>query len=718
MARLVRMLRALLRLMLRLPEPAPKPAPEPQHEPNTARSNGKSDDTPRTPVCGPHATPAIDSTEPGKAADETEQHTGQRGLDLTAPPTNENPFLAPSAELDTQAGNGAQPVNIPPSTPLVPDRAGTSQAGLPQASDSKGATPGEAGRNVCSQPEAVLDDSSPGDEPAGSIQNPNTETEEQSADRREDMHQACPVAEPAPVPIVTLPLRNAEPDIPAVLESASSFEPADVLPIDRPAHAVPVIQNGSEHSELEASRDGSQDLGSTSTSGGALGSDAEPSPAPTPQPPARYRPRLGQRPPEPPVPRSARRDTSDIQPSGGTLDAELTVTFQPGGWGIALALLLRRRPTMAEEIRVRLGSDEYDLNAIGDDLFEPVGLSDAAAALASGVVGDSQTSPPIRWVRGGRDLHVFTARPGVAGFVSVPRVVIGQENTILCKDDLAADVLRVCAAVGSPSADEVSGPGVPNGWRCFRGIRPGAAAAPENCDAVLLALVPLPDASIEFSGGIPVARSAWLVGHAPSIRILGALPTAGEVTIDGQPASPDGAGDWTAAGWDRDGTHTIYYAGLSRTYEIKLAPEAWEGWEAHTGNGLTACGALGTSRGGKAVFASIDGPMWLVGRAPGEIAQTVVGAPANIAIASPLFEPVWAVPIASSKRQSRQFPRLIGPAAVPLNSRIGTTRSSVRLWCSVFRSAGRDLQQGLEPDVANLWAVYRKVARAVWRRSR
>jgi hypothetical protein len=684
LSRLARMLQAWFFRALRLAKPVPKRPPEPPRGFTNRGSNTRSDSSHCAPVCSPGARLGIDDAEPPKLADESEQNA-PLGFDLSAPSANDGPPLASLADPQS------------------------SEAGPRQDTNNAGAAAGEARGNVCSQPGAMLANNSQGDEPAIL----NIKGDELSVSRSEEVHQASALAESRTVPIPARALRDAEqePDVLAAPETALSFEPADALPNAPPPDSPPAIQDGSIPSELEAPSDGP-------ARGAAPGSPAELIPDPAPRPAAKYRPRLGQRPPEPPVLRPVRRDTSDVQPSEATLDAELTVTFQPGGWGITLALLLRRRPAMAEEIKVRLGSEQYDLYAIGDDLFEPVAISDAVAALASGVAAESETSPPARWVRGGRDLHAFTGRDGVAGFVSVPRILIGQESAILCKADLAVDALLICAAVGSPGPEEVFGPGIPQGWRCFRGIRPGAATTPDNCDAVLLALVPLPDASIEFSGGIPVGRSAWLAGHAPSIRILGAVPAAGDVVIDGHPALRGEAGDWTAAGWDRDGPHTIHYAALSRTYEIAPAPDAWESWEAHTGNGVTLCGALAASRAGTAVFASIAGPVWLVGRVPGEIAQTVAISLANTAIAALPFEPVWALPVAFAGRRTRQFPHLIGPAVAPLVDRPGRARSSVRRWCSVIRDAGRDQRKSSEPDAANLWALYRQAARGLWRRWR
>lgn len=418
--------------------------------------------------------------------------------------------------------------------------------------------------------------------------------------------------------------------------------------------------------------------------------------------------------------RPSREKNSPAAAAPSTLDAELVVIFQPGGWDISLALLLHRGHAMADEIEVRLGPDSYDLGAISDDLFEPITIADPAAALAGGVAAGSTGNPLVRWVRSGRSLHAFTARAGLAGFISVPRVVIGQENAVLCTDELAESVLRVCAAVGGGEHKEVSGPGVPSGWRCFRGIRPAIAVAPEDCDGALLSLVPLPDAVIDLSGGISMSRSAWLSGYPPSIRILGAAALPGEVTIDGQPASSSEACDWISAGWDTVGMHTVRYAGLARTYEICQAPVSWEGWEAHTGNGLVLCGALATGSSGHPAFASAAAPLWLIGRTPGEIVQALRGDASPFAMTVPSFDPVWAVPVHTGRGHGHHLPQLIGRAAEPGTVHAKMPRSAVRLWCEVLRGSVRNPRhwQDTAKEAAELWIQYRHVARALWRRSR
>jgi hypothetical protein len=374
---------------------------------------------------------------------------------------------------------------------------------------------------------------------------------------------------------------------------------------------------------------------------------------------------------------------------------------------------------MPEEVAVSFGSDAYDLCSIGDDFYEPFALADPAEALARGIAAEAAGDAACRWVRGGRSLHVFTARTGVAGFVSAARVVIGQENAIFCTSEIAEEALRACAAAGSAQPVEVLGPGVPANWRCFRGIRPTLAAPLNDCDEILLALAPHPQAAIELGGGISMSRSIWLVGHPPSIRIVGVIPAAGEVTIDGN-AADCANGEWTARRWDAHGPHTICYAGLSRTYEIAPAPSSWDRWPAHEANGLTLCGVLALGPTGSTAFVSEGGFLWLIGNTPGQAVLASAQEDQALAVAMPSFPPVWAITLRTG-RGRRHTAKLIGFPDPPQDPAKGVTRYAISLWCNVFRTAAQDpglLQQQAQPGTRELWLAYRDTARALWRRTR
>ena len=145
----------------------------------------------------------------------------------------------------------------------------------------------------------------------------------------------------------------------------------------------------------------------------------------------------------------------------------------------------------------------------------PCRLSDDTPLLSNGILAMSAAPSDWRWVRTTRNFTSFQ-RTGVSGFASVSRALIGQENVIVCKSELVGTVIDCVAITGSAPLAKVTGPGIPDGWQCYRGFRPLHPAAFSGLDEKFLALNPLPNAAIELSGGIASARSAWFRASRPS----------------------------------------------------------------------------------------------------------------------------------------------------------------------------------------------------------
>jgi len=424
---------------------------------------------------------------------------------------------------------------------------------------------------------------------------------------------------------------------------------------------------------------------------------------------SKYRPRLGPR--AAPPSRSTTAQKAQEQ-SAGTLEAVLLLSFLPGGWGISLAVLLGRADGMSENLEVRVGGTIYALLTIDDRLFEPFEPPVETDLVGSGFAAEATTLPTRRWVRTRRDLHVFSERPGVSGFASVPRALIGQENVILCRLHLADTATDCARATGSGELEHVAGPGIPEGWQCFRAFRPKAPADFGEASDIFLSLNPLPDAAIELSGGIASARSTWVVGAPPTIRILGSDPSAAEFTIDGHPATPAHGGDaWLAPGWDARGTHTIRFGGLSRTYEIVEVDEAWPTWATPNAGAYSACGAKVSTSAQLPAFAFPGEPRWLVGACAGDVAFANRSS-AGIAIAAPSFRPVWAL---AARTTGRLLPATALPDHTPPQMPRGSVaREQIVQWCNLLRGSSAPM----EASDKELWRQYRQIIRRLRRRGR
>jgi hypothetical protein len=299
----------------------------------------------------------------------------------------------------------------------------------------------------------------------------------------------------------------------------------------------------------------------------------------------------------------------------------------------------------------------------------------------------------------------------VSGFASVPRALIGQENVVLCRANLAATAIDCARATGSAELQQVVGPDIPEGWQCFRAFRPRAPADFGEARDVFLSLNPLPHAAIELSGGIASGRSTWIVGAPPTIRILGTDPTGAEFTIDGQPVSPAHSDGWLAPGWDAPGTHTIRFGSLSRTYEIVEIDETWPTWATRNAGPYFACGAKVSASTQLGAFAFAGGPRWLLGARAGDVAFAAQSSP-GIAIAAPPFRPVWAL---AAWTGDRLWPATALPFRAPPEMPCGpVAREQIVQWCNLVRGSTAPA----EDNDKELWRQFRQFARRLRRRRR
>lgn len=540
--------------------------------------------------------------------------------------------------------------------------------------------------------------------------------------------------------------RHREPHVDPIRESALKVRNEEPSPVSEPV-AIPGEEAGSEaaaldeectYSEPPAKLAEAQPPAETDTDASVAGfvaeaaapdapvapvlapsrADAHSQPAPEPSAPAprrqpgQYRPQLRDR------PRRVRQQNSSSERRAAdeqtALQAELLLKIRPGGAGVSLFVLLRRPSGSDNETRVRLGAS-VELAAANelDELFAPIALTDTEQALEHGVMAEAVAPPSRIWSRSGRQLHVFSQRGYVAGFRTVPRVLIGQENIVLCAAELAPDVLQCCTGIGSEVPSLVEGPGIPDGWVCLRGIRPRIPGSWQSSDEILEAMRPHPDADIELTGGLPLDGSRWLTGMPPEIRIAGADAVPGDVTIDGFTATLADTDRWIAPEWDSIGQHQVRYAGLSRTYEIADLEEDWPFWSAHPGPGFAISGARALSTGARMPVA-VEGPAcWLLGPKPGQIVWAPAIAGQIAACGIPEFAPIWSIPPKIGRR--RPVAQLIGNARWPQPDERSASRDAVQQWAKVIRMA-RNIAG--TPQDAALWNAYADEARRLWRRVR
>jgi hypothetical protein len=434
---------------------------------------------------------------------------------------------------------------------------------------------------------------------------------------------------------------------------------------------------------------------------------------------------------------------------------QVRLLMERGGF-CRVTLLPRRTPEMPVEIEVVAGGEPLALTQLQEEWFEDVHPADLGTLLRDGTawtaaLADGRT---LRWVLSGREVYVLGHHPQLSGFVSAPKVLLGEPHVVLCTANILSDVTRVIAEGGSPSPVVLgSDAGIPDGWIGLRGVCPQIAVSSAADADILNVLRADADLRIVLEGGIRITRSAWLLGHPPKIRVSGQQSAGDTPSIDGKNAQPDAEGYLVAGSADQLGQHSVSCGNISRIYSIVEGLEHWEPWDAYCWSmgdlsldeklrRPTICGPLvrapsSAPNGCKVVLVPALNEL-LLGAVPGEIERSDprTDIAANKGIALPWFSAVWATPadiLHCDKRNAKllfvgersQLHTLQpGPRGVTLFDASPGSRKErnrrVVAWCTAVLNAGRKGLQ-IEPpddDIAALWLTYRRCAKSIWRRLR
>ena len=423
--------------------------------------------------------------------------------------------------------------------------------------------------------------------------------------------------------------------------------------------------------------------------------------------------------------------------------------FEKAGF-CRVSLLPRRAPGMPIELHMNGSGDPPDLLALQDEWYQDVIISDLGRLMREGIewVGSLPDGGQARASLSGRELYVLGPHGDLNGFVSTPRLVLGEEHVVLCIPDRLEDVSAAIAETGGPAPALLkSDNGVPPGWVGLRGVIPHRPIAPSVDGDILDALRPLADVEIVLEGGIRIERQTWLDGFPPRIRLRGDTNAINTVTIDGREATVGSDGTYVVPGWDSPGEHSVWCMSGSRAYAIRSGTEEWEPWDAYT----WSLGEFDTSRPEsrpsicgvlvlppqparsdcRAVVVPASNPV-LIGANPGEIITCTCrdDVRTGFCVVVTWFEPVWAIPVVvrgCDKRTSRVL--LIGapkPVAEPARQpRVHARRIRLdrdrrprsRVWCRAILAAS---WKGLKTDpssveVAALWTAYKRYAKALRR---
>jgi hypothetical protein len=465
---------------------------------------------------------------------------------------------------------------------------------------------------------------------------------------------------------------------------------------------------------------------------------------PTARAPRQYRP-TGR---APSAPRGATRSSAQPATRERAAPIEVRLVLERAGF-CRVSLLPRRAAGMPPKLAVTGSGDPVELAALQDDWYQDVNLPGLGLLLEDGIEwAGSHNGSSARFSLSGRELYVLAPHGELRGFVSAPRLTLGEEHIVLCTAGRLPEVRAAIAITGSAEPTLLnSDSGIPNGWYGLRGVAPRNPIPPSPEGDILDALRPLAEVTISLEGGIRIDRQTWLCGFPPSIRLRGDSSMIGAVMIDNQAAAIGQGGGYMIPGWDSLGEHSIWCTSDSRTYSIRSGAEEWESWNAYTwslgesdaGDVMSrpaVCGVLvrppkAARAGGHGIVVPASNPV-LIGAAPGEIASCTPrrDVRAGLCIGFPWFKPVWALPSDAThcdKRSSRVL--LVGsPLPVEENRdevpqdavRRRQARQGAEAWSNAILTSGR---KGLETEpaeseVANLWRTYKHFAKTRWRRRR
>lgn len=450
------------------------------------------------------------------------------------------------------------------------------------------------------------------------------------------------------------------------------------------------------------------------------------------------------------APPSNRPGPTQTEPSNErALPIHVRLLMERGGF-CRLTLIPRRATEMPFELEVDAEGKPLTLSQSQEDWFDDVCPEKLGDCLHDGTAWSATLAegPSFRWVLSGREVFVLGHHDNLAGFVSKAKVSLHQAHIVLCTESHLPKVMQVISEGGSP-APVVLGRelGMPDGWVGLHGVIPRIPIASTEGPDILNVLRADADVEILLEGGIRVARSAWLLGHPPQIRILGQLASGDESSVDGIATQRDAAGYIEVDGIGKLGDHNVACGNLSRSYRVVEGLEQWQPWEAYSwpvgANHPIICGPLVRPSqtvpiGNRTLLLPITNGL-VLGASPGEIFRCDSRADVAAAqcVAFPSFDPIWALPATilhcdkqtinvlflgdlhkvdslGPHSQSRQIEALEGAQARRKK------RREIALWCSAIRDAGRKglLTQPTLEGVASLWRQYKKYAKSLRRSMR
>ena len=455
--------------------------------------------------------------------------------------------------------------------------------------------------------------------------------------------------------------------------------------------------------------------------------------------PSPYQPPAGGPPPQRrAVPSSIGQHRSRKSPAQhSSLQIEVRILFQRGGY-CSVSLLPRRATGLPAELLVASEGTDLELLALQEDWYQDVAPDELADLLRKGIVWRNLDTG-YEWTLSGREVFVLAQGTTHRGFVSCARLRLGRNHVVLCTATMLGPVEDVLREAGCGNWTQLrEEDGVPRGWLALKDIVPQRAVLRSAGADILNVLRPLSEIDIALEGGIRLAYNTWLLGYPPAIHVYGDPQDTKRVLVDGREASVVSRDRYTAPGWDAEGDHSVWCGDSSKSYSLARCSATWTRWPAYTldvSNGLRRahkfefCGPLVRPVVAherpeflRAVHIPAANPV-LLGARPGEVffarpRRDVRGAEC---IATPTFEPVWAMPA-----QPLHCDKLVSRVLLiewPLTQNRDVRpppvggRRDLEFWCLWILDARRKglAVQPASSEAEGLWKDYGQLARTLWR---
>jgi hypothetical protein len=418
----------------------------------------------------------------------------------------------------------------------------------------------------------------------------------------------------------------------------------------------------------------------------------------------------------------ATRSTPTARVSQNSLEVRLQLMISRTG-DVHAGFLFKRPDDFPASLALKVRSKEVALSAYGDGWYaaDLADQSFVADALAQGFIASDRVIGNLRtsWMlSAGREIYVTATQPGLGGYHFVPRLALGRTQLVLVREHLQAQAMQILVETcGKPvqrfALDQVPMPG----WALLGPALPLKPLAQRPGEDTMNVLRPLPELSILLEGGLCLRGTEWLQGFPPRITVAGPIPDGECVLIDAVAASVDSQGAYEIPGYDLAGDHTIWCAGVSRSYSISRAPQSWEPWRAHDGRKGSVCGALSDYQMNNPQARLTTVPCSnkvLIGAEPGQVfAGSGHGGDWTGIVP---FAPVWALP-ANPFQCRKNAARIMLRAPIPV-TRAGASRfksHAVKAWCRAILDCQRKGLTLESPGGAALWNDYVRAARAAWR---